>query len=148
MLARRLGIPISLAVIHAAVSRRVGLAVQLLNMPMHIVSVLSGQAARAFEAAAAAGKWTDLAAGAGAGGRGGSSQTGLDGSQMQARVAGSGAGTAAAAGFGQGVAAGGEEGSLYVDAFNGGRIMTAEGLRSVVMRLRAVLRCACMLRSG
>lgn len=38
VLTKRLGIPISLAVVHAAVGRRVGLPIDLVGVPMHVVN--------------------------------------------------------------------------------------------------------------
>jgi regulator of sirC expression with transglutaminase-like and TPR domain len=40
VLTRRRGIPISLAVIHAAVGRRAGLPVECIGMPMHLINRL------------------------------------------------------------------------------------------------------------
>ena len=40
MLAERKGIPISLAIVHAAVGRRVGLPIEFVGMPMHFMNKL------------------------------------------------------------------------------------------------------------
>jgi hypothetical protein len=40
VLSLRTGIPLSLSVVHMAVGRRAGLPIQLINMPMHVISCL------------------------------------------------------------------------------------------------------------
>ena len=43
MLAERKGIPISLAILHAAVGRRVGLPIEFVGMPMHFMNKMHSQ---------------------------------------------------------------------------------------------------------
>ena len=43
VLAQRKGIPISLAVLHAAVGRRAGLPIEFVGMPMHFMNKLAAQ---------------------------------------------------------------------------------------------------------
>ena len=43
VLAERKGIPISLAILHAAVGRRVGLPIEFVGMPMHFMNKLRSQ---------------------------------------------------------------------------------------------------------
>ena len=43
VLASRKGIPISLAILHAAVGRRVGLPIQFVGMPMHFMNKLGSE---------------------------------------------------------------------------------------------------------
>lgn len=168
VLARKQGIPISLAALHMSVAQRCGLGVVMLNMPMHIINSLPAAAAAAFQlpplpaggqgaglqqsAPSSAGATSGRGAGAGGMGTGSADAVGVQGA-LGVKEAGAGRGPgssgsssgaapapagvptppspADSAAAAEAAAQQAQHTALYIDVFDGGKVMDYEGVRWV-----------------